>query len=834
MYRPSRCAALLLALLLPATALAEPKDDARRYFLAGLEAAKAGAYEEALEDFLEAQGLYPHPATAFNIARAYEDLGDIDNAITWYQTFQEMSPDQADRASARIDALKALRVPVAAPTAAAVGTTATSEQLERLKAVAAELESLAADLAAQPASAPVPAEASPSSAEAAPAAAAHEDFFTEAYDRVVVSASRQNQDPLDSPSTITVLTSDDIRLSGATNIPDLLRRVPGVEVMSLANGSAQVAIRGFNSELSNKVLWLIDGRSIYLDFLASPLPSNIPVGLDQIERIEIIRGPGSAVYGANAMTGVINIITRPPGEGDDAFFEFDFGYPDLLQASANTSGSTGPVAYRFGAGYQQQGRWAKEFEGDVPASLDPFFDNQDRAFQKLRADGRIDYTFLDQGYASVSGGYTAGELEFYNLGALGDYGLDYETGYMRADVVYGPGHARVFWNHDDMTTGPWFQATDAPRDLRGDAVNDTVDVELEGNFEFTTGTVRHRLNVGGGYRYKRTAFSYLAGGFDNPWVENHWKLFVQEQVTWEWLSAVVSFRMDKHPLLPLQETLSPRGALIFRVTPTTAVRVAAGTAYRGMSFVESYMDLNLNAAADAFYVRDYGGFVNPDVHVDLRPERVLNLEAGVHDESSLYHVADATIFWNRVTDLIGLAPLTPGLAPFDPGGNGYEAGTTGWDNQSDLTYDAIGAELDAKVFPVDGLDVFTNLSLLRILESTPDATSKDESSSLVKFNAGVMYRAPFRMDFSLAGTFYSKQVWRLREFDATGNIVTVASEIPSRFILSARVAGRPIPDNPLELAITLWNPLGFSNGFQEHPKGQPVGARLFGSVSYAF
>ncbi|MEZ4234600.1 MAG: TonB-dependent receptor plug domain-containing protein [Myxococcota bacterium] len=90
---------------------------------------------------------------------------------------------------------------------------------------------------------------------------ARTEFLGEAYERVVVSASRVGQDPLDSPATVTVLTADDIRLSGVVDLPDLLRRVVGVEIMAPAAGHSEIAIRGFQRKMNNKVLVLIDGRS---------------------------------------------------------------------------------------------------------------------------------------------------------------------------------------------------------------------------------------------------------------------------------------------------------------------------------------------------------------------------------------------------------------------------------------------------------------------------------------------------------------------------------------------------------------------------------------------
>lgn len=835
---PKRLLCLTLAILLPSLAFAEPKDDARRAFLAGLQAAESGEYERALTHFLEAQELYPHPATIYNIARAYEDMGDVNNALDWYYQFREAAPDRAGEVAEPVARLEALRATPTAPppTQTTAAPTATTAELERLRALAAELEALAADMSAREPGEVVttePTEPVEPTEPAQPAAPSDAAFLTDAYDRVVVTASRYGQDPLDSPSTIAVVTAEDIRLSGATNIYDALRNVAGVDVMSLASGAPSLGIRGFNAELSTKVLWLVDGRSIYWDFLAAPLPLNLPVAMEEIERIEIIRGPGAAVYGANAVTGVINIITRNPGEGPAALVSFSGGYPNYIHATALASGRVDEVAYRFSAGYDQEGRWAKEPDYVEDGSQVSFNDDQNLGAQKVRAHGRLDYSFLDKGFASVSGGYTQGFTEFYNIGALGNFGLRGRSHYLRGDLAYGPVHLRAFWNEEDARTEPWLDPVGSSRTLDADIRSDVVDIEVETNLSFETGPVSHQLNIGAGYRYKNIKFAYLAGGFDNPWVEHHAKAFIQEQLTWKWLGAVVSFRLDRHPLLPISQTLSPRGALIFRVAPKTSVRLSGGTAYRAMNAVESYMDFALGTSADGFYIRDFGGEIDPNGE-GLSPERIVTVELGAHDESTNFHTADVTVFWNRVTDLIGLRSVTPVLAPYDADNAGYPVGSTGWVNFKDVRYDGFGGELDVKVFPVNGLDVFANLSLQRIFERSPTGTVADGSSSLGKVNLGAMYRSPFRMDFSLSGNFVSAQAWRLRSFDDLGQLTVTTQQIPARFLLAARIAGRPLKRHDLELSINLWNPIGFGSAFREHPKGQPVGARLFGNVTFGF
>lgn len=845
MFRHRPAWALLLLLAAPRLAWADPKDDARRAFLAGLEAAEAQDYETAVERFLAAQASYPHPSTAFNIGRAYRDMGDHEQALRWFRTFATLDPGRADQVAGEIAALEAHRV--AAPvvtTRAPVGAVASSVELDALRKMADELQALATALATRTPTDAAPTETDAGEADAGEAPAeptpatpvadtTRGGFITDAYDRVVTSATRSGQDPLDSPSTISVLTAEDIRLSGATSIPELLRRIPGVETMSLTAAHTAVGIRGHNRELSNKVLWLIDGRSVYWDFLASPLQLNQPISLEEIERIEVIRGPGSAIYGANAMTGVVNIITRAPGEGPSQTIKFATGLPDFVQATALTSGRVAGIGYRMSAGFDQEGRWEKDLEIPEGSAVVPFRDDQDLAARRVRANGRLDARFLDKGFASISGGYTNGFQEFLNLGLLGESVIEGSTHYVRGDLAYGPIHLRSFWNHEEGATGKWLDQAGDPYKISSDLQSDVGDVELEGNGSVNTGEVRHQLNAGVSYRFKRIKFGLVQGGFDAPRSEHHFGGFLQEQLTWKWFSAVASLRVDRHPLVPIAETISPRGALIFRVAPRTAVRVSGGTAYRAMSGLESYVDFALAAGADGAYIRDYGGEVAP-VNSGLVPERIVTVELGVHDESSVYHSLDAAFYWNRLTDQIELDSVTPTLSPYDPEFNGYQVGTSGFTNLSDTTVDSFGGEVDLRVFPVDGLDLLASAAVQRTYETSPAGRVVDGSSSLVKANLGGMYRSPFRTDFTVMGHLISAQAWRLREFDANGQVVVNVEDVPTRFLLSARVGVRPLKDRDLELSINLWNPQGFAEGFREHPKGQTVGARLFGAVAFTF
>src|SRR5579864_4429913 len=127
----------------------------------------------------------------------------------------------------------------------------------------------------------------------------------------VTSVSKHTQKVADAAAAIFVLTQEDIRRSGATSIPEALRLVPGLEVARIDENKWAIGSRGFNGRFDNKLLVLIDGRSVYTPLFSGVYWNVQDVLLDDVDRIEVIRGPGATLWGANAVDGVINIITKP-------------------------------------------------------------------------------------------------------------------------------------------------------------------------------------------------------------------------------------------------------------------------------------------------------------------------------------------------------------------------------------------------------------------------------------------------------------------------------------------------------------------------------------------
>ena len=127
----------------------------------------------------------------------------------------------------------------------------------------------------------------------------------------VTTVSKKEQKLARTAAAVFVLGAEEIRRSGALTLPDLLRLVPGVQVAQIDANAWAIAIRGFNSRYSNKVLVLVDGRVVYNTTFSGVYWDQVDIPVEDIERIEVIRGPGATVWGANAVNGVINVITRP-------------------------------------------------------------------------------------------------------------------------------------------------------------------------------------------------------------------------------------------------------------------------------------------------------------------------------------------------------------------------------------------------------------------------------------------------------------------------------------------------------------------------------------------
>jgi iron complex outermembrane recepter protein len=182
----------------------------------------------------------------------------------------------------------------------------------------------------------------------------------------VTSVSKKEQQLRRAGAAIFVITQDDIRHSGAASIPELLRMVPGVDVAQIDAANWAVSVRGFNDRFANKVLVVIDGRSVYSPSTSGVFWDQQDVPLENIERIEVIRGPGGTVWGANAMNGVINIITKNSKATQGGVVRVQAGSQDSAAELVQYGGKVGGIgSYRVYENYFNRG--SSTFRDGSPA-----------------------------------------------------------------------------------------------------------------------------------------------------------------------------------------------------------------------------------------------------------------------------------------------------------------------------------------------------------------------------------------------------------------------------------------------------------------------------------
>src|SRR5271165_2432932 len=162
----------------------------------------------------------------------------------------------------------------------------------------------------------------------------------------VTSPSKEPTPAFHSPVAIYVITGEDIRRAGVTTIPDALRLAPGVEVAQIDASKWSIGIRGFGTRLSRDVLVLIDGRTVYTPLFAGTYWEVQDTLLEDIDRIEVIRGPGGIIWGPNAVNGVINIITKHTKDTQGLFASAGGGNLEQGFANFRYGGDDGDLTYR--------------------------------------------------------------------------------------------------------------------------------------------------------------------------------------------------------------------------------------------------------------------------------------------------------------------------------------------------------------------------------------------------------------------------------------------------------------------------------------------------------
>ncbi len=192
---------------------------------------------------------------------------------------------------------------------------------------------------------------------------AEDDLFAEESLPIVLSATRLRQSQLETPASVTIITRRQINATGARDLVEALRLVPGLNIAYSRNNMPEVSIHGFLTEFSRRLQVLVDGHPIFKPGLSRVLWNNLPVNIDEVERIEVIRGPNTSSYGSNAFLGVINIVTRHPSDIESHSVSLTTGNNGIADAYVRVAHQADKFGYRLSAGHQQDNGFTGEFNG---------------------------------------------------------------------------------------------------------------------------------------------------------------------------------------------------------------------------------------------------------------------------------------------------------------------------------------------------------------------------------------------------------------------------------------------------------------------------------------
>jgi outer membrane receptor for ferrienterochelin and colicin len=404
-------------------------------------------------------------------------------------------------------------------------------------------------------------------------------------EQVSVTASRRREKVLEAPASVALVTGSQIRDRVAPSVTEHLKSVRAVDVVNTGLGSSQVVVRGFNNVFSGSLLSLVDNRIARVPSLRVNAYSLIPTASEDIEQIEVVSGPGAALYGPNSANGVMHILTRSPFTSQGTTISIGGGERSMLMGSLRHAGVINEtLGYKLSAsGFRgndwEEGRSAEDLAGE------PEFDTY-RAGGEFRLDYRPNddlTTILSSGFTQFSG------IELTGLGA--GQAKNWTYGYVQGRFIYKDLFAQAFWNRSD--------AADTFLLRTGDDIIDNSDLYV--------GQIQHGYSLG-----ERQRFTYgvdllltrpdtegtINGRHEDSDNINEIGAYLQSETQIvQQLKFIAAARLDNHNHLS-GLVFSPRAALAFQPNDDHNLRVTYNRAFSTPGTSNLFLDRL--AARDAF------------------------------------------------------------------------------------------------------------------------------------------------------------------------------------------------------------------------------------------
>ena len=392
----------------------------------------------------------------------------------------------------------------------------------------------------------------------------------------VVSTSRRQEKALDSPASISVVQGEEIKSRPALSVAEHIRDLPGVDLARTGLVQNNVVVRGFNNIFSGALLSLTDNRISRVPSLRVNTYQFIPVTSDDIERIEVVLGPGSALYGPNSANGVMHIITHSPFNSVGTSAKVGLGGRDLRKVELRHAGLVNEqLGYKISGQYYSGTDWE---EADPEETRE-----RDFGIERKSAEVRLDYRPVDDLQAIFAAGYNEGDhIELTGLGA--GQGRGWGTNFLQARLLYRDWFAQVFRN--------WSSAGDTYLLRSGTEITDRSSLtvlQLQHNAALNQ---RQRFTYGVDALLTRpdTERSIYGENEDNDSIDEFGAYLQSETALNGELDLVLALRYDGHSRLE-KGVFSPRAALVFKARPDQSLRLTYNRAFGTPTALNLYLDL---------------------------------------------------------------------------------------------------------------------------------------------------------------------------------------------------------------------------------------------------
>ncbi len=467
----------------------------------------------------------------------------------------------------------------------------------------------------------------------------------------ITSVSKKAEALLSAASAIYVITAEDIRRSGATSIPEALRMAPGIQVARITGNRWAISARGFNGEFANKLLVLMDGRTVYDPAFSGVYWDAQDTLLEDVDRIEVIRGPGATLWGANAVNGVINIITKGPAETQGLLITGGAGNQETGFGGVRYGGTLGThVRYRLFAKYFDRTTQAAAL--GVPASDD---------WNVGRGGFRFEWAPLPTSNVTLQGDWYRGgeDATFPERDPTALSAVHVDHAHIEGRNVLARWR-QVLSDRSEVTVQTYYDHT--KRHDENHESTDTIDLTLEHH----VGLWDHDLVWGLGYRWVSDAFDGNFGAPVDPAARQYstFSGFVQDQIPLvaDRLRLTLGTKLEHNAFSGFE--IQPSAALVWTPHQRHAVWLSVSRAVR----TPARSDQDLHFVLSTFPTEDGapGRVVILGDH-DFESEKLLSYELGyrVHPWEGWF--LDVAGFYSTYDDLAttqgGLPRLVDDGAP---------------------------------------------------------------------------------------------------------------------------------------------------------------------------